>query len=136
MGNISQNMKAVITFGGDLDSSWKRSSSDLQKSIKNIGRQSEKLTREQSKLSGEIKKTALSGQKLGDLKRRYRDISREIKQTGSEQKRLNDQLQKTQRMQLFKSAGKGLFRRGLSLAAQTGAVLPGMLAGGGGSLLH
>ena len=134
MGNISQNMKAVITFGGDLDSSWKRSSSDLQKSIKNIGRQSEKLTREQSKLSGEIKKTALSGQKLGDLKRRYRDISREIKQTGSEQKRLNDQLQKTQRMQLFKSAGKGLFRRGLSLAAQTGAVLPGMLAGGGGLL--
>ena len=31
MGGISQNLKAVITFGGNLDNSWKRSADGLQK---------------------------------------------------------------------------------------------------------
>ena len=50
MGAISQNLKAVITFGGNLDNSWKRSADGLQKSLKDVGKQSERLTKDQTRL--------------------------------------------------------------------------------------
>ena len=34
MAGLSQNLKAVITFGGSIDSSWSRSANSLQKSLK------------------------------------------------------------------------------------------------------
>ncbi|STT19480.1 hypothetical protein [Citrobacter koseri] len=120
MAGISQNLKAVITFGGNIDSSWSRSANGLQKSLKDIGRQSERLTKDQTKLAAEIKRAKLAGESLGDLKRRYSEVSREIRKTETEQQKLNAQLQKAQRIQSFKSAGKGLFRRGLGIAGQLG----------------
>ncbi|HEB0857357.1 TPA: hypothetical protein RY260_005343, partial [Citrobacter freundii] len=77
MGGISQNLKAVITFGGNLDNSWKRSADGLQKSLKDVGKQSERLTKDQTRLAAEIKRAKLAGESLGDLKRRYTDVSRE-----------------------------------------------------------
>ncbi|AYL56255.1 hypothetical protein QDQ61_23590 [Citrobacter freundii] len=118
MGGISQNLKAVITFGGNLDNSWKRSADGLQKSLKDVGKQSERLTKDQTKLAAEIKRAKLAGESLGDLKRRYTDVSREIRKTEAEQQKLNVQMQKAQRIQAFKGAGKGLFRRGLGIAGQ------------------
>ncbi|SQB66378.1 hypothetical protein [Citrobacter koseri] len=133
MAGISQNLKAVITFGGNIDSSWSRSANGLQKSLKDIGRQSERLTKDQTKLAAEIKRTKLAGESLGDLKRRYSEVSREIRKTETEQQKLNAQLQKAQRIQSFKSAGKGLFRRGLGIAGQLGGMVgPGLAIGGGG----
>ncbi|HCR9749645.1 TPA: hypothetical protein OPR08_001844 [Citrobacter koseri] len=133
MAGISQNLKAVITFGGNIDSSWSRSANGLQKSLKDIGRQSERLTKDQTKLAAEIKRAKLAGESLGDLKRRYSEVSREIRKTETEQQKLNAQLQKAQRIQSFKSAGKGLFRRGLGIAGQlSGMVGPGLAIGGGG----
>jgi len=118
VGGISQNLKAVITFGGNLDNSWKRSADGLQKSLKDVGKQSERLTKDQTKLAAEIKRAKLAGESLGDLKRRYTDVSREIRKTEAEQQKLNVQMQKAQRIQAFKGAGKGLFRRGLGIAGQ------------------
>ncbi|EOT5501645.1 hypothetical protein [Citrobacter koseri] len=133
MAGISQNLKAVITFGGNIDSSWSRSANGLQKSLKDIGRQSERLTKDQTKLAAEIKRAKLAGESLGDLKRRYSEVSREIRKTETEQQKLNAQLQKAQRIQSFKSAGKGLFRRGLGIAGQLGGMVgPGLAIGGGG----
>ena len=133
MSGISQSMKAVITFGGNIDSSWNRSANGLQKSLKDVGKQSEKLTKDQAKLAAEIKRAKLAGQSLGDLKRRYSEVSREIRKTEAEQQKLNLQMQKAQRLAAFKGAGKGLFRRGLGIAGQLGGmVAPGLAIGGGG----
>ena len=133
MAGLSQNLKAVITFGGSIDSSWSRSANSLQKSLKDVGKQSEKLTKDQAKLAAEIKRAKLAGHSLGDLKRRYSDVSREIRKTEAEQQKLNQQMQKTQRLAAFKGAGKGLFRRGLGMAGQLGGmVAPGLVIGGGG----
>lgn len=133
MAGLSQNLKAVITFGGNIDSSWNRSANGLQKSLKDVGKQSEKLTKDQAKLAAEIKRAKLAGQSLGDLKRRYSDVSREIRKTEAEQQKLNQQMQKAQRLTAFKGASKGLFRRGLGIAGQLdGMVAPGLAIGGGG----
>ncbi|MEH5616498.1 hypothetical protein PO609_07320 [Enterobacter cloacae] len=132
MAGLSQNLKAVITFGGNIDSSWSRSANGLQKSLKDVGKQSEKLTKDQAKLAAEIKRAKLAGQSLGDLKRRYSDVSREIRKTEAEQQKLNQQMQKAQRLAAFKGASKGLFRRGLGIAGQLGGmVAPGLAIGGG-----
>ncbi|EAV7765292.1 hypothetical protein ACFH9D_002941 [Salmonella enterica] len=135
MGGISQNLKAVITFGGNLDNSWKRSADGLQKSLKDVGKQSERLTKDQTKLAEEIKRAKLAGESLGDLKRRYTDVSREIRKTEAEQQKLNVQMQKAQRIQAFKGAGKGLFRRGLGIAGQVGGMFGSGLAIGGGGVV-
>lgn len=135
MGGISQNLKAVITFGGNLDNSWKRSADGLQKSLKDVGKQSERLTKDQTKLAAEIKRAKLAGESLGDLKRRYTDVSREIRKTEAEQQKLNVQMQKAQRIQAFKGAGKGLFRRSLGIAGQVGGMFGSGLAIGGGGVV-
>ena len=135
MGGISQNLKAFITFGGNLDNSWKRSADGLQKSLKDVGKQSERLTKDQTKLAAEIKRAKLAGESLGDLKRRYTDVSREIRKTEAEQQKLNVQMQKAQRIQAFKGAGKGLFRRGLGIAGQVGGMFGSGLAIGGGGVV-
>lgn len=135
MGGISQNLKAVITFGGNLDNSWKRSADGLQKSLKDVGKQSERLTKDQTKLAAEIKRAKLAGESLGDLKRRYTDVSREIRKTEAEQQKLNVQMQKAQRIQAFKGTGKGLFRRGLGIAGQVGGMFGSGLAIGGGGVV-
>lgn len=133
MAGLSQNLKAVITFGGNIDSSWSRSANGLQKNLKDVGKQSEKLTKDQTRLAAEIKRAKLAGQSLGDLKRRYSDVSREIRKTEAEQQKLNQQMQKAQRLAAFKGAGKGLFRRGMGIAGQLGGmVAPGLAIGGGG----
>lgn len=135
MAGASQNLKAVITFGGNIDSSWNRSAGSLQKSLKDVGKQSEKLTKDQTKLAAEIKRAKIAGESLGDLKRRYTDVSREIRKTENEQQKLNAQMQKAQRIAAFKGAGKGLFRRGLGIAGQLGGMMsPGLAIGGGGMI--
>ncbi|EFV3689818.1 hypothetical protein NI295_004602 [Salmonella enterica] len=132
MGGVSQKLKAVITFGGSLDNSWKRSADGLQKSLKDVGKQSERLTKDQTKLAAEIKRARLAGESLGDLKRRYTDVSREIRKTEAEQQKLNSQMQKATRIQAFKGTGKGLFRRGAGVAGQVFGT--GLAIGGGGAV--
>ena len=60
-----------------------------KKSLKDVGKQSERLTKDQTRLAAEIKRAKLAGESLGDLKRRYTDVSREIRKTEAEQQKLN-----------------------------------------------
>ena len=46
------------------------------KSLKDVGKQSERLTKDQTRLAAEIKRAKLAGESPGDLKRRYTDVSR------------------------------------------------------------
>jgi len=133
VAGTSQNMKAVIKFGGNLDSSWKRSVNDLNKSLSTVGKQSGNLIKQQTKLAAEIKKAKLSGQDVGALRKRYSELSREIRKTETEQTKLNAQLQKAERLQRFKTAGKGFLRKGLNIGRGLGGmVAPGLAIGGGG----
>ncbi|TNL10067.1 hypothetical protein CYD30_11380 [Kosakonia cowanii] len=133
MAGINQNLKASITFGGNIDRSWKRSTTDLQKNLKAVGKESERLTKDQTKLATEIKKAKLAGNSISDLKRQYSSVTREIRKTEAEQQKLNRQIQKAQRLAAFRGAGKGLFRRGLGMAGQLGGmVAPGLAIGGSG----
>jgi len=133
VAGISQNLKATITFGGNIDSSWKRSATDLQKNLKAVGKESERLTKDQTKLATEIKKAKLAGNSISDLKRQYSSVTREIRKTEAEQQKLNRQIQRGERINAFKSRAGGLFRRGLSVGGNLGGmVAPGLGIGGGG----
>nr|WP_244849047.1 hypothetical protein [Citrobacter sp. FP75] len=118
-----------------MDSSWQRSAEGLQQCLKDVGKRSERLTKDQTKLAAEIKRAKLAGESLGDLKRRYSEVSREIRKTGAEQQKLNAQIQKAQRIEAFKGAGKGLFRRGMGIAGQVGGMFGTGLAFGGGGVV-
>lgn len=133
MAGISQNLKATITFGGNVDSSWKRSATDLQKNLKVVGKESERLTKDQTKLATEIKKAKLAGNSISDLKRQYSSVTREIRKTEAEQQKLNRQIQRGERINAFKGKAGGLFRRGLNVGGHLGGmVAPGLGVGGGG----
>lgn len=133
MAGISQNLKATITFGGNVDSSWKRSATDLQKNLKAVGKESERLTKDQTKLAAEIKKAKLAGNSISDLKRQYSSVTREIRKTEAEQQKLNRQIQRGERINAFKGKAGGLFRRGLNVGGHLGGmVAPGLGIGGGG----
>ena len=133
MAGISQNLKATITFGGNIDSSWKRSTTDLQKNLKAVGKESERLTKDQTKLATEIKKAKLAGNSISDLKRQYSSVTREIRKTEAEQQKLNRQIQRGEGVNAFKGKAGGLFRRGLNVGGHLGGmVAPGLGVGGGG----
>ncbi len=133
MAGMSQNLKATISFGGNLDSSWSRSATSLEKNLKDIGKQSEKLSKDQTRLAAELKRAKLAGDSIGDLKRKYSEVAREIRKTETEQQKLNTQMQKANRLNAFKGAGKGLFRKGMSAAITMGGmIMPGLAIGGGG----
>ncbi|WP_202301551.1 AAA family ATPase [Dryocola clanedunensis] len=133
MGATSQNLKATITFAGGVDSSWKRSTRDVEKGLKDVDKESQKLIRDQAKLAAEIKKTKIAGNSVKDLSRQYSEVTREIQRTEKEQKRLNGQLSKARKLESFKGMGKGLFRRAGGFASgMAGMVAPGLAIGGGG----
>ncbi|STQ68407.1 hypothetical protein [Hafnia alvei] len=58
---LNQNLKAVITFGGNLDASWNRSTQGINKGIKDVEKQTQKLTKQQQTLASEIKRASLLG---------------------------------------------------------------------------
>lgn len=109
MAGLSQNLKAVITFGGNIDSFPGVVQRTVCKKPEGCRKAVRKLTKDRAKLAAEIKKAKLAGQSPGDLKRRYNDVSREIRKTESEQQKLNQQMQKAQRLASFKGQVKDCF---------------------------
>ncbi|KAB8307264.1 hypothetical protein EH228_14770 [Erwinia endophytica] len=133
MGGINQNLKATIQFGGNLSASWKQSAASLKKGLADVGKQSDKLTKEQTRLAAELKKAKLAGQAVASLKKDYAGVSREIKKTEAEQEKLNRALKRTERLERFKGRGAGLLRRGMGVVGQLGGMMgPGLAIGGGG----
>ncbi|MBT0721063.1 hypothetical protein HGT70_07175 [Rosenbergiella collisarenosi] len=129
---LNQKFKAVITFGGNLDSSWKRSTQGINKGIKDVEKQTQKLTKQQQTLSAEIKKGKLAGKNISSLKRDYSTVTQEIKKTTQAQEALNRKLKRAEQFKHIQGLGKGLFSRASRMA---GAPIPSGLALGGGSLI-
>lgn len=131
MGSISQNLKASISFGGNIDASWGRSTEGLKKGIKTVEKQSEKLTKQQRDLADQMKKTKLAGKDISGLKKDYAGVTREIKKAEAAQEALNRDLQRAERLKRFGSMGRGTFGKALNIARQS---FPGGMAFGGGGL--
>ncbi|HAM2577000.1 TPA: hypothetical protein IBD39_004680, partial [Escherichia coli] len=106
MGSVSQNLKATVSFGGKLDSSWRRSASDLRRDLLDVERQSSRLRKEQARLSAEIKRAKLAGQSVAGLKKEYAKLGVEIAKAGTAQDRLNRQLSQKALAGRFLSGGK------------------------------
>ena len=87
MGGISQNLKAVITFGGNPDNSWKRSRRWSAKSLKDRKWKAVWNDWLQRPEIGSRNQTRQNwpGESPGDFrKRRYADVSVEIRKTEAE----------------------------------------------------
>ncbi|CAI1664993.1 hypothetical protein [Serratia proteamaculans] len=134
MAGLSQKLKAVISFGGNIDSSWGRSTDGLKKGLSSVEKQSEKLTKQQKVLALEMKQAKLAGKDIAGLKRDYAGVTREIKKADAAQVALNRDLQRAERLRRFGSgaktaagrtlkAGIGMTLGGGALAAAAGAIL-------------
>ncbi|ETT01806.1 hypothetical protein HMPREF1565_1015 [Providencia alcalifaciens RIMD 1656011] len=135
MASVSQNLKATVSFGGKISSSWRRSASDLRKDLQDVERQSTRLKQEQVKLTAEIKRQKLAGASVKDLKKQYAALTREIHQADTAQAKLNTQLAKSERLDSFKGIGRTLAGRGVNLAKGVGiAIGGGMVASGAAAL--
>nr|EHP5272038.1 hypothetical protein [Escherichia coli] len=129
---LNQNLKAVITFGGNLDASWNRSTQGINKGIKDVEKQTQKLTKQQQSLSAEIKKAKLAGKDISALKRDYTGVTKEIKKASAAQEALNRDLKRAEQFKRVQGLGKGAFAKAGNIAA---SMFPGGLALGGGGLI-
>lgn len=129
---LNQNLKAVITFGGNLDASWNRSTQGINKGIKDVEKQTQKLTKQQQSLSAEIKKAKLAGKDISALKRDYTGVTKEIKKASAAQEALNRDLKRAEQFKRVQGLGKGAFSKAGNIAA---SMFPGGLALGGGGLI-
>ncbi len=129
---LNQNLKAVITFGGNLDASWNRSTQGINKGIKDVEKQTQKLTKQQQTLASEIKKSKLAGKDISALKRDYSGVTKEIKKASAAQEALNRDLKRAEQFKRVQGLGKGAFAKAGNIAA---SMFPGGLALGGGGLI-
>lgn len=129
---LNQNLKAVITFGGNLDASWNRSTQGINKGIKDVEKQTQKLTKQQQSLVDEIKKAKLAGKDISALKRDYTGVTKEIKKASAAQEALNHDLKRAEQFKRVQGLGKGAFSKAGNIAA---SMFPGGLALGGGGLI-
>lgn len=134
MAGLSQKLKAVITFGGNIDSSWGRSTEGLNKGLKTVEKQSEKLGKQQKSLTLEMKKVKLAGKDISGLKQDYAGVTREIKKADAAQEAFNRDLRRTERLRRLGAgvktaagrtlkAGIGMTLGSGALAAAAGAIL-------------
>ncbi|AQT63663.2 hypothetical protein B0W01_06665 [Serratia marcescens] len=125
-------MKAVITFGGNIDGSWGRSTDGLNKGLKTVEKQSEHLAKQQKALADRMKQTKLAGKDVSALKRDYDTVTRSIKRTEQEQESLNRSLQRAERFRRAGAMGRGFIgRAGRTLGAGLGIAAAGGLIGAG-----
>lgn len=133
MAGLSQKLKAIITFGGSLDPTWRSSADSLRRNLNDVGKQSEKLVRTQARLAAELRRAKLAGENIEALKRQYSDVTHEIRRAEAEQQRLNRAMQRAERLSRYGQMGRGLLRRGAGFAGSIGSqIAPGLAIGGGG----
>lgn len=78
---VTQNLKAVVTLGGSVDSSFGKIGSTLEKSMGQATKSVKQLEREQSKLVKDIRKSKLAGADVSLLTHRYNQLGKELDQT-------------------------------------------------------
>ncbi|KQN46881.1 hypothetical protein ASE93_12280 [Serratia sp. Leaf50] len=128
MGGLSQNLKATITFGGKLASSWTQSTEGIRKGLKTVDQQSQKLTKQQKELAAQMKKSKLAGKDIASLKREYSGVTKEIKKASAAQEALNRDLQRVEKIKRYKGLGRGMMGKTLGAAS---SMFPGGLSMGG-----
>ena len=91
---ISQNFKTQVVFGGRIDPSFRRGTTELNDAIRQTSSTVGKLTKSQDKLKDKIAAMKLAGKDVSDLSAQYQKLDRRIKATTQDQEALNTQLAK------------------------------------------
>lgn len=133
MAGGRKNLSALITFGGRISSSFKRSTSRLQSSIDDVGSTIKKVTARQATLRREIRKGTAAGQDVSRLRRRYRQLGQTVERLTHKQ----EGLRLAQRG--LRLAGRGLvgvFGMLRSAALGVGAAVGAATAGFGAMIAH
>ncbi|WP_407241149.1 hypothetical protein [Escherichia coli] len=118
---ISQNFKTQVVFGGRIDPSFRRGTTELNDAIRQTSSTVGKLTKSQDKLKDKIAAMKLAGKDVSDLSAQYQKLDRRIKATTQDQEALNTQLAKKQRLEKWTGRAKGAAKWG-GRAAAAGAV--------------
>lgn len=92
---ISQNFKTQVVFGGRIDPSFRRGTTELNDAIRQTSSTVGKLTKSQDKLKDKIAAMKLAGKDVSDLSAQYQKLDRRIKATTQDREALNTQLAKT-----------------------------------------
>ncbi|EGK3350952.1 hypothetical protein J4M73_000528 [Salmonella enterica subsp. enterica serovar Poona] len=125
MGSVSQNLKATVSFGGKLDSSWRRSATDLRKNLQDVEQQAARLRKEQAELAAEMKRAALAGKRFKSMEDEYARLTAEIKKADAAQEKLNRSLERRDRLGRFMGKGKGLLAGTGKFAWNAGLAMGG-----------
>ncbi|WP_320728279.1 hypothetical protein [Enterobacter ludwigii] len=125
MGSVSQNLKATVSFGGKLDSSWRRSATDLRKNIQDVEQQSARLRKEQAALAAEMKRAALAGKRFKSMEDEYARLTAEIQKADAAQKKLNKSLERRETLGRFMGRGKSLLAGSGKFAWNAGLAMGG-----------
>ncbi len=104
---ISQNFKTQVVFGGRIDPSFRRGTTELNDAIRQTSSTVGKLTKSQDKLKDKIAAMKLAGKDVSDLSAQYQKLDRRIKATTQDQEALNTQLAKKQRLEKWTGRAKG-----------------------------
>lgn len=92
MSNAS-NFKATVNFGATVDPSFGQAVTKIGKTLgdaaEDAAKEVSRLSKEQAKLTREIKKGVLAGQDVSELKKKYSELTEEIEKTSKKLSRLN-----------------------------------------------
>ncbi|HBN2099963.1 TPA: hypothetical protein L1209_004645, partial [Escherichia coli] len=116
---ISQNFKTQVVFGGRIDPSFRRGTTELNDAIRQTSSTVGKLTKSQDKLKDKIAAMKLAGKDVSDLSAQYQKLDRRIKATTQDQEALNTQLAKKQRLEKWTGRAKGAAKWGGGATART-----------------
>ncbi|MCP9660865.1 hypothetical protein [Escherichia fergusonii] len=89
---VSQEFKTKVVFGGRIDPSFRRSTSELDDAIKQTKNSVSSLTRKQERLKEQITKTKLAGKNVSKLVADYKKVDREVKSLTKDMGALNSQM--------------------------------------------
>ena len=139
MATVGENLKASVTFGGNIDPSWTRSLADMEKGAAGLVKKVSKLTSDQQKLAEKIRKASedlLSGSRkpklltdLKAMKSAYQALGDEIGRATTEQKQLGREMARARRNEKWKGRGLAAGKMaGLGMLGVAGAALLAPLA--------
>ncbi|AYN30014.1 hypothetical protein D8682_25360 [Buttiauxella sp. 3AFRM03] len=130
----SSNFKATVKFGAEVDPSFGQAASSIGRTLggaaEEAAKEINKLTREQQKLTREIKKGVLAGEDVSELKKRYSELGGEIDQASRKLSRLNALGRVGGAFRAAGATGIAIGGRAIGGLTIGGGVLSGAAAGG------
>lgn len=122
-----QRLRAVVTLGGSVDSSLGSLTDAFRGSTRAMGRSVSDLTRQQERLTRQIRQGALAGRDVRDLTREYERLGRRIRNAAEETERLDRLTQQSERanrrlISSFSNAGAATGGFGVAAAGIAGLM--------------